>query len=802
MGRSEFRIAARMDTADVRKGSQEVIRDVQKVSKEAEQASARAASSGVKALSSILRMVESGKVSAKGIDKIGKSASGALSLMSPIGVALGLGAVPALSDGVVFAIGAIKKSLTPLSQRISDVAHALDTLNQAQLDLVDSQLGIIDANKGLADSLTEVDKAQKDAATAAADADAARKGRIVDTAKVTKLTEQHHNALRAVTAAEISATGAQRHLDDAVKKHGATSSQASDASDRLAKAALRVTGAKEKERSVLRELDQERKGHKATDAEVAKLTDKQTAATEKAKTAALAAAHAQAEVTKADNAQQTAKAAVAKSTGDFQSKLKSLTETADANNLTMQHAGGRMTSLGVDTKSAAADVSKGLRDWANSQSGLSQATKDGAIAAADLIDKTHKIPKDITTTFSQPGQKEANKATDLYQRLLGKIDPSVSTTVKAPGLNRALGDAKGLFGALQLLDGKTVNTYVIGHRRGSFYGDSPSGTGLATGGRIGGSPNNRDDVNVNVSQGEVILNPRQQAMVDGGMTIDQALAATAAPTITMGGWFAGGGKSAKKKPHHSLAYRKAQVALEAAKKRLRDAEKKHGKGSLEYRQAQVAVDNAQAALAKARGAEKHHATEVLQDRNQGVLDRAKDAFGLTMSSDDLALAKAESTPGTKDDNVVLQREAAHINKRIKDIRALRRRRGLTRGQKQDLNQEEADLLRQLVDISGQQNGAPPDDPGQDPYAIDRARQEGYNAGAGRLDGYVFGGTGDIGSGGANALQAAGSIPAIHVETLTLTNSVQNQGQIARAANVGNDVISAARVRSLRQRVTF
>lgn len=65
--------------------------------------------------------------------------------------------------------------------------------------------------------------------------------------------------------------------------------------------------------------------------------------------------------------------------------------------------------------------------------------------------------------------------------------------------------------------------------------------GASTGARVAGAYNGSDSVNVNVGPGERILNPGQVALVDAGMSVDEALAATNAPLIGPGSRHQGGG---------------------------------------------------------------------------------------------------------------------------------------------------------------------------------------------------------------------------------------------------------------------
>src|SRR4051794_19792382 len=116
-----------MDTGDVKRGTQEAIRNFDRMSQAAEKSSQNAARSSGKAISGILRMVETGKVTTKSLDKIGKSVGGIVSAagaFTGIGVALGLGAVPALSDLAAGGISRIRAQMKGLKTEVGEAAAA------------------------------------------------------------------------------------------------------------------------------------------------------------------------------------------------------------------------------------------------------------------------------------------------------------------------------------------------------------------------------------------------------------------------------------------------------------------------------------------------------------------------------------------------------------------------------------------------------------------------------------------------------------------------------------------------------
>jgi hypothetical protein len=756
------------DTSDLQRATRTAAQEMQKVGQAAEKVNTRAASGSTKAISGILRMVETGKVSAKGIDKIGKSASGLLGILSPIGVGLGLAAVPALSDGVVFAIAAIKKSLIPLSTRISDVASALGTLNQAQLDLEAANLGSIDANQNLADSLKEYSTQTALAAAATAQYVAMQKGRTVDTKKVAAEEMKYHAALRAVAAAEVSRTTAARALDTAVKKHGASSTEAANATDRLTKADIRVKGAEEKRKAAHHALNVEIEGHKSTHKELTEQVLKNADATDKAQKAALAAAHAQLQVDQATAAHDKAVQAVTQSTGEFDKKLSELTKTANANNRSIKITSGGAKVMSTDTKKAAADVSAGLRKWADSQKGLNVDVAKGARNAADLIDKTHKIPKNIATVFKQPGLDTGNKAMNVLHRLQGGIKPKIVTTVAMPGLAGANILTANVLKGLRLLDGKHVTSTVTTiFQRKNIQG--PGGKGVATGGVIAGRFDARDDVPINVSRGEVILNPRQQSLVDSGMTVRQALSMTGAPTIFSGGGFAGGGWPHRKKKEKSADFHSRVV-----------------------------------------------------DYASGLESRTEDQWDTRLADYDAATAREQQIASRGGGSYPAARLAvrdkgaiAIINGEIRRLKKLKRIFHQHKVPTHDIDRKLHDLNQTLLDRKTDLGDAAYDvahpavadtatggDTGPDPFAVQRATDAGFAAGLGRAVGYVFGGSGDIGSGGSNALNASGSVSTLHVASVVIKNTPANTTQLAAAGNSGNALVNRGRVYAPRVGTAF
>jgi hypothetical protein len=764
-----------MDTSDVARGTRDTIKHLDTVNRAASRSNADAAKGSTKALSGILRMVETGKVSAKGLDKIGKSASGLLGGLSSIGVGLGLGALPALSDLAVFAIGRIRESLIPLSKRVSDVAAALDDLNAKQLAFTDAQLGVVDADKALADSLDAFSKAQADAAAASAEHAAALKGRVVDTDKVSKAELRYHSAIRAVAAAQITQNTATRAVAKAIKDHGSGSNEAANAEDRLAKAGLRVKDAQEKEKAALRDLRKEKHGHKATTEELAKSTAKENEAIQKEKDAAIAAAHAQVGVQKAADGVRKAHAAVTASTATFNDKLKSLTATAMAHNRHMTYAASGAKVMSTNTKKAADDVAAGLRTWAASQNDLNPAVAEGARRAADLIEKTHKIPKNLSTVFAAPGLAEANKATDLYQQLLDDIRNGgpVKTPVTAPGLNAVFGMAINLGHAFDNLQGRVVSTTIVTNQviHQHTTGVPASGARVAGRGiRVAGRFDAADDVPIMVSRGEVILNPRQQMLVDAGMTIDGALAATGAPTIRAGAGHAGGGWPHRKHKEKAADFHSRVVDYASG---LEQRTEDHWDTLLQDYDAATAREQQ---IASRGGGTYSPARLAVRDRGAlSIIDR------------EITRLRALKRVFHK------HKVSTHdIDRKLHDLAQTRLDR------QTDLGDAQYDVAHPAAADAAGGGGAA----GPDPFTVQRATDAGFAAGLGRAVGYVFGGSGDIGSGGANALGAAGSVGTLHVANVVIKNTPANTTQLAAAGNTGNALVNRGRVYTPRVGAAF
>ena len=171
-------------------------------------------------------------------------------------------------------------------------------------------------------------------------------------------------------------------------------------------------------------------------------------------------------------------------------------------------------------------------------------------------------------------------------------------------------------------------------------------------------------------------------------------------------------------------------------------------------------------------------------------DRDLDMFLGNARLDELAVAS--STLDETDDRVAARKAANRIGTIL--------RNGTYRGRR--LSRKERRML--LEALGGYRRDAvvpPPDSSStEDPFALDRARAAGVNEGLGRLSSYVFGGSGDIGTGGGgNALASAGTL---NVARVVIAPTTQNHAELAGAANRGNSTWNRTRSYSSREGVAW
>lgn len=186
-------------------------------------------------------------------------------------------------------------------------------------------------------------------------------------------------------------------------------------------------------------------------------------------------------------------------------------------------------------KEAAAAYAATLRKHAGTAANLTDEQKKMEQSLASFIEETHLVPENIATVVRLQGMGFTTAQILTFLGLTDKIPPKKTTKVTVTGVPAAAGQLRTVAGYLAGLHDQTVNVTVKRH----FNNAEAQG---AVGARIAGRFDGRDDVPVNVSRGEVILNPAQQRMVDGGVSINSALASTGALTIRAGGAFARGGK--------------------------------------------------------------------------------------------------------------------------------------------------------------------------------------------------------------------------------------------------------------------
>jgi TP901 family phage tail tape measure protein len=199
---------------------------------------------------------------------------------------------------------------------------------------------------------------------------------------------------------------------------------------------------------------------------------------------------------------------------------------------------------------------------------LAEANASAGLVEARRTDRLKEVRRQQIATrdaikSSVMGDEEKAKSLDIVNRNISRTstelknvqatpDPKKKIDVDTVKANR---DVDNINTKLNNLDGKTVNPFVnvienivkspaARRYRGGYM------TGYAGGGKVRG-PGGRDRVPAMLTAGEVVLTKRQQAMVDGGMNIREAIMRT-------GGAFAKGGfvPPKKKKDEKDDAYKK------------------------------------------------------------------------------------------------------------------------------------------------------------------------------------------------------------------------------------------------------
>lgn len=196
--------------------------------------------------------------------------------------------------------------------------------------------------------------------------------------------------------------------------------------------------------------------------------------------------------------------------------------------------------------------------------GAMEAKRPGIIR--NTIAALQQYKKDVKASAASDGEKAAavRAADQGIAKLKGqlqatgkvKVDPKVKVATEEP--QRRINELRQAMG---LLDGKTVNATVnVKVNKSGPTVERASGgyiQGFAGGGMVRG-PGGKDRVPAMLTAGEVVLTRRQQALVNAGMSIDNALRRT-------GGAFAKGGfvKPRRKKNEKDDAYNKRVEAARA-----------------------------------------------------------------------------------------------------------------------------------------------------------------------------------------------------------------------------------------------
>jgi hypothetical protein len=180
-------------------------------------------------------------------------------------------------------------------------------------------------------------------------------------------------------------------------------------------------------------------------------------------------------------------------------------------------AGGQGSKAAKDYESAVDALNKRL-----SQDQGFKSLQQNARAAADQFDAMGRADlakplRDIAN--AKPGDilnNAAGKARDFSSVNLGKnVDPAIT---KFDNLLRKVETLDGKVASVRV---NVTETKVTGKYVGGYV------TGFASGGKVRG-PGGRDKVPAMLTAGEVVLNRRQQNLVNGGMSIDDALRRTGA----------------------------------------------------------------------------------------------------------------------------------------------------------------------------------------------------------------------------------------------------------------------------------
>lgn len=221
----------------------------------------------------------------------------------------------------------------------------------------------------------------------------------------------------------------------------------------------------------------------------------------------------------------------------FNADLTTLTDTVNKNTETVTLSGWGIDETAARMRAArikAAEWADSLVDMANNSDDMTAANKDTARAVAETVRQIGRLPSqkeiDLISNAIATGA-----SIDDVRRLLGLLPPKTPANVSS-NAGSVKDEVDHLEQSLYNLNGNVTTVYIDTVRRNK----GPAGGGAATGASIAGRFDGADNVPINVSRGEVVLNPTQIAMVGAGRVFG-ALRATGAPTIVPGGSFAGGG---------------------------------------------------------------------------------------------------------------------------------------------------------------------------------------------------------------------------------------------------------------------
>ena len=297
--------------------------------------------------------------------------------------------------------------------------------------------------------------------------------------------------------------------------------------------------------------------------------------------------------------------------------------------------------------------------------------------------------------FSQRSQATARAAAGLVKQLgLVKSPETIKLITKAISEGASPTELRDQIAGLP--SSKTINIDVYTHRHGGAQ------MGPAVGGIVAGTYDARDDVPVNVSKGEVILNPMQQQML-GRDRVMSVLNSTGAVTISPGGSYKGGGKPHDRKATDFVPGAILDQLARAASTRSKADDRVAGARGVRAVERALhrhdLTDGERRSLLELLGRYRRlEHTGLKPISMDDRLSRQSDVFSAAFNRLDLRLAAAEGTRDIKDDVSALQQEQALIGRREVQIRHELATYHLTASQRASLEQELAGLIRQTRDI--------------------------------------------------------------------------------------------------------